>query len=116
MIIQQIDEETRWQAERIVRDLKRTDGLTWWHKEKLPEQAIMALSVRGGVIREGLVVYLIGGHNREVFPDDAPKFKVYEFVGLVKNTGWQPLVQLGRDVELITTIVDDNGITRYSID
>lgn len=116
MIIVPIDEETLFQAERIIKEGERKDSLTWWHKRKIPDKGIIAMSLGTGTIREGLIVYLIGGHSREVFPDDAPKFKVYEFVGLVKNTGWQPLVQLGRDVDFVTTIVNDNGITRYSID
>lgn len=116
MIIAQIDEETLFQAKRVIMEGLRKDSLTWWHKRDVPAQGIVAMSLGTGTIREGLIVYLIGGHNREVFPDDAPKFKVYEFVGLVKNTGWQPLVQLGRDVDFVTTIVDDNGIIRYSID
>lgn len=83
--------------------LNKGASMPWWHIpfEKLPDQAILAVSTGGGVVRPGRTVYLIAGHNREVFPDHGKMFKLYEYVGLVDGTGWQPLVQLGRDVEMV---------------
>ena len=76
----------------------------WWRIPfgSLPEVGILARSLGTGVIRPGKTVYLIGGHDREVFlGNECEKFKIHEYVGLVDGTGWQPLVQLGRDVEIV---------------
>lgn len=76
----------------------------WWrvHHDKLPELAILARSTGRGTVRKGLIVYLISGHDRDVFlGENCEKFKLHEYVGLVNGTGWQPLVQLGRDVEMV---------------
>jgi hypothetical protein len=86
-----IDKETKELHARATRLLSRKKGRTWWYVDKLPDQAIEAVSTGGGSIKKGLTVYLIDGHNRNI----------YEYVGLVKGTGWQPLVQLGRDVDMV---------------
>jgi hypothetical protein len=83
---------------------KAGDHHPWWFigPNSLPSQAILARSTGNGVVKPGLTVYLIGGHDREVFVgENCDKFKIHEYVGLVDGTGWQPLVQLGRDVEMI---------------
>jgi hypothetical protein len=76
----------------------------WWRIlfKDLPDMGILARSLATGVIRPGRTVYLIGGHDRTVFIGEmCEKFKLHEYVGLVDGTGWQPLVQLGRDVEIV---------------
>lgn len=78
--------------------------MVWWRvvKSKLPELAILARSTGRGCIEPNVTVYLIAGHNREVFVGkDCTKFMVNEYVGLVDATGWQPLVQVGREVEMV---------------
>lgn len=84
--------------------LKERNVITWWRVSAadMPTHAILARSTGGGVIKPGVTVYLIAGHDREVFlGKDMDKFKIHEYVGLVENTGWQPLVQLGRDIEFV---------------
>jgi hypothetical protein len=95
-----IDKETKELHARATRLLSRKKGRTWWYVDKLPDQAIEAVSTGGGSIKKGLTVYLIDGHNRNIYPHGT-KLTIHEYVGLVKGTGWQPLVQLGRDVDMV---------------
>lgn len=104
MTLVDIPRRTILAHERVSKNLKR-DGACyapWWRVNELPAKAILAKSTGRGQIREGVLVYLIGGHNRDVFPAPAhEKISIHEYVGLVDGTGWQPLVQLGRDVEML---------------
>lgn len=95
-----IPEAAREASGKIDKSLKA--DWPWYRVIRLPEQAILARSLPSGKIKPGLTVYLIGGHDREIFVgQNCDRFQIHEYVGLVDNTGWQPLVQLGRDVEMV---------------
>lgn len=84
---------------------KYGENVPWWYMApvSLPPKAILAKSTGRGIVKPDVKVYLIGGHNKTVWPDGAPPagMEVHEYVGLIEGTGWQPLVQLGRDVEMV---------------
>jgi hypothetical protein len=91
---------------RMSRDLdkqlaKGNEHIVWWRlpEEKIPEQGILTESTGDGIISKGVTVYLIDGHKRKVNIDGKSQY-IYEWVGLL-DEGSQPLVQLGRDVDLI---------------
>lgn len=94
-----IPPNTKRQSKR--QDVERA---IWWRvtHDKLPALAILARSTGRGAVKKDVNVYLIAGHDRDIFVgENCEKFKVHEFVGLVDGTGWQPLVQLGKDVEMV---------------
>ena len=94
---------TREAARLTDRKMEQADA-SWWRMREadIPHYGILARSTGKGIIEEGVTVFLIAGHNRDIFiGDKCKKFFVNEYVGLVDGTGWQSLVQLGRDVEMV---------------
>lgn len=71
----------------------------WWVKSPVPPKGILARSTGCGTLKEGVTVYLIGSHNRNIYPN-GEKMTIREYIGLT-DQGVQPLVQLGRDVEMV---------------
>jgi len=84
---------------------KSGDNPPWWRVpfEKIGTHAILAVSTGGGPVRQGHTIYLIAGHDRTIFPDGCPVdgLSIHEYVGIVEHTGWQPLIQLGRDANIV---------------
>ena len=95
-----IPQATRLPAERTIK--KHQGQLPWWHQTELPTHGIEAVATGRGSIKQGVKVYLIAGHDRVIYAGTyiCEKLTIHEYVGLVDGTGWQPLVQLGRDVEM----------------
>lgn len=79
--------------------LKKGDANPWWFVKEIPTMGIEAVSLPTGVIKPGVNLLLIGGHNREIYPNGKDKYSIHEYVGLMDH-GYQALVQLGRDVEM----------------
>jgi hypothetical protein len=102
MNLVEVDDDTKKKVNKHTKG-KPAGGYPWWYVIVLPEKAIEAVSNGKGIVKPGLTVYLIAGHDRTIYPDGAPVdgLKIHEYVGLVKGTAWQPLVQLGRDVDMV---------------
>lgn len=116
MIIISIPQTTLKENQRVEKSLEPHE-VPWWRiKAARITHGILAKSTGTGHIKAGITVYLIAAHGRKVYVGkELSEITVTEYVGLVENTGWQALVQIGRDVEMVeSVIVDDNGKTHQS--
>lgn len=104
MKIVPLDAATKAACKATDKKLMREGGLPWWRiaHDRLPVAGVEAIATSGGPIKPNTKCLIIGGYDGTRFiGENLTETTVTDFVVVVVGTGWQPLVQLGRDITLV---------------